>query len=341
MFFLSTPITGSAMEPGTLCLTFDDGPGVTSGPGLGPRTDDLGLYLFLQGIPATFFVIGERAANHSELVAQLANWGHLIANHTEDHTWLPSLSSSEIVSQILDTEANIGTSRNPNNGFVRAPWGGWSGDVATTLNASTARDLIGPVLGEVMGADWQFWQNGQSAQDCSDDYFNKIQSFGRGIVIAHDNSFEQALSDVNNTFEMIRILVPRLLAAGYRFLRLDAVPQARSAAQVRSLVALQALPGFISPLSGGGGAVFANGPGVGAWEELGLVPLGGGQVAIRTPSGHFLSARPLSNGGEVLADGTAIYDWEVFDLEQPSTGTIALKAHHSGKYLSAPNNSQI
>src|SRR5437879_5738296 len=95
MFLLNTSITGRAMEPKTLCLTFDDGPGVTAGPGLGPRTDDLGFYLFLQGIPATFFVIGDRAANHPELIAQLARWGHLIGNHTEDHTSLPSLSSSD------------------------------------------------------------------------------------------------------------------------------------------------------------------------------------------------------------------------------------------------------
>src|SRR5262245_51526229 len=40
MFFLNTQITGNAMEPKTLCLTFDDGPGVTTGLGLGPRTDD-------------------------------------------------------------------------------------------------------------------------------------------------------------------------------------------------------------------------------------------------------------------------------------------------------------
>jgi peptidoglycan/xylan/chitin deacetylase (PgdA/CDA1 family) len=85
MFFYSTPAAGHFLDPnaaqinnplpdGLLCLTYDDGPGVTSTPtGPGSRTDDLGFYLFLQGIPATFFVIGQRAANEPQLCLHSGN----------------------------------------------------------------------------------------------------------------------------------------------------------------------------------------------------------------------------------------------------------------------------
>lgn len=157
MFFLNTPVQGNAMPSKTLCLTYDDGPGLTNGSGLGPRTDDLGFYLFLQGVPATFFVIGDRAATHAELLLQLTRWGHLIVNHTQDHAGLPGLSNSAAVAQILDADASIAGSKNSDSPYVRPPYGHWSAGVAAALNAHpTARNLVGPILWDIDGNDWQF-----------------------------------------------------------------------------------------------------------------------------------------------------------------------------------------
>ncbi len=65
-----------------LALTFDDGPD----PRWTPPVLDL---LEARGHRGTFFVIGERAALNSELLAEMARRGHEIANHT----WAHSLST--------------------------------------------------------------------------------------------------------------------------------------------------------------------------------------------------------------------------------------------------------
>lgn len=61
-----------------VALTFDDGPD----PIDTPRLLDL---LREKGVKATFFVVGERAEKHPEIVRRAWEEGHLIANHTWSH----------------------------------------------------------------------------------------------------------------------------------------------------------------------------------------------------------------------------------------------------------------
>lgn len=65
-------------------LTLDDGPD-------GERTVALAEQLRARGVPATFFVIGQRAREHPASLAALRAAGHTIANHSDTHplraTW--------------------------------------------------------------------------------------------------------------------------------------------------------------------------------------------------------------------------------------------------------------
>jgi peptidoglycan/xylan/chitin deacetylase (PgdA/CDA1 family) len=63
---------------GCVALTFDDGPD----PVDTPRLLDL---LREKGVKATFFVVGQRADRHPEIVRRAWEEGHLIANHTWSH----------------------------------------------------------------------------------------------------------------------------------------------------------------------------------------------------------------------------------------------------------------
>src|SRR5579863_2633620 len=65
---------------GRLCvaLTFDDGPS----PSDTPRLLDI---LRVKQVPATFFVVGERAERHPEIVRRACAEGHLVGNHTWSH----------------------------------------------------------------------------------------------------------------------------------------------------------------------------------------------------------------------------------------------------------------
>jgi peptidoglycan/xylan/chitin deacetylase (PgdA/CDA1 family) len=75
-------------------LTFDDGPD----PEATPRLLRL---LAARGARATFFLIGERASRHPDLVRAIAAEGHEVANHTWHHrnAWFlgPRATEEEIV----------------------------------------------------------------------------------------------------------------------------------------------------------------------------------------------------------------------------------------------------
>lgn len=81
---LRTVVSVRTSEP-LVALTFDDGPDPDSTPAF---LDVLDAY----GARATFFMIGANARRHPGLVAEVAARGHCVANHTDTHTPLPSLS---------------------------------------------------------------------------------------------------------------------------------------------------------------------------------------------------------------------------------------------------------
>jgi peptidoglycan/xylan/chitin deacetylase (PgdA/CDA1 family) len=87
------PVVGVHTTRRELALTFDDGPD----PRWTPPVLDL---LESRGHRGTFFVIGERAAQHTGLIAEMARRGHEIANHT----WSHSLSTVFIAPRRLAQE---------------------------------------------------------------------------------------------------------------------------------------------------------------------------------------------------------------------------------------------
>jgi len=97
-----------------VALTVDDGP------------DSLTLrYLELLddlGVPATFFVCGNRAAQHPELIREYLRRGHQVAGHGYDHTRFPRLTRRQLIDQLERTEQAIGgqVSGRP---WVRPPHG--------------------------------------------------------------------------------------------------------------------------------------------------------------------------------------------------------------------------
>ena len=69
-------LTGRALPPGTLCLTYDDGPGETVGDGTGPRTLALAGYLADEGVRATFFMTGRHVEQMPAAPAAVRGLGH-------------------------------------------------------------------------------------------------------------------------------------------------------------------------------------------------------------------------------------------------------------------------
>lgn len=317
--YLDTPITGATLPAGTLCLTFDDGPGETPGVGPGPHTLKLAQYLDSQGVPATFFMVGKHAQQFASLLPKLQRLGHLIANHTYSHPELPSFMASggDPVQQVLRTDDLIKPYIDCPITFVRPPYGSWSPDIARALNSSleTALAHIGPINWDIDGGDWTFWQNGGTPADCAAKYVTDIEARSSGIVLMHDSTADMdSVKWANQTCAMNQLLIPLLLQRGYTFVRLDDVPDVEAVPGLPYQVALLASSGtFISPQNGGGGQILVNGPAVGAWEPLSVEYVSPGKVALRAVNGLYISPQ-AGGGGEVFANGPAVGPWELLDL---------------------------
>ncbi len=99
-----------------IAMTFDDGPSAT----LTPKLLDL---LAAHHIKATFFVIGENVAEHSEIVARAAREGHEIANHSWSHPNLGKMSGDSVRSQLQRTDDAIQNATGKRPTLMRPPYG--------------------------------------------------------------------------------------------------------------------------------------------------------------------------------------------------------------------------
>jgi peptidoglycan/xylan/chitin deacetylase (PgdA/CDA1 family) len=114
----------------TVALTFDDGPGVTTGA----------LLSVLQrfGVPATFFNLGVNQAARPGWVRNEATLGYALGNHTWDHPSMPSLSASAQASE-LDRASNQQTALVSSAPCLfRPPYGEYN---STTLSLAQQRRM--------------------------------------------------------------------------------------------------------------------------------------------------------------------------------------------------------
>jgi peptidoglycan/xylan/chitin deacetylase (PgdA/CDA1 family) len=97
-------------------LTFDDGPD----PRWTPRVLDA---LATHSATATFFMVGERAKRHPELVARVVAAGHEVGNHTWSHIRLDRVDLRHAADQLHRTHETLVelTGRAPT--LFRPPWG--------------------------------------------------------------------------------------------------------------------------------------------------------------------------------------------------------------------------
>src|SRR5437764_9815211 len=99
-----------------IALTFDDGPHQK----LTPRLLDL---LAEHHIHVTFFVIGENAAEHPEILQRAVREGHEIGNHTWSHPNLAKMTDEAVRSQIKRTEEAITGAIGSRPVLLRPPYG--------------------------------------------------------------------------------------------------------------------------------------------------------------------------------------------------------------------------
>src|SRR6476661_449562 len=121
------------MQP--LCLTFDNGPEPEVTPGVLAT-------LARRGIPATFFLVGDKLRDPAglALASRARAEGHRVGNHTLTHgTPLGRRGAAAAVAEIIACDALLGALREPERLF--RPNGGGGALGPHLLNAAAARYL--------------------------------------------------------------------------------------------------------------------------------------------------------------------------------------------------------
>ncbi|WP_327705692.1 polysaccharide deacetylase family protein [Streptomyces decoyicus] len=180
-------------------LTFDDGPHPVHTPGI-LRT------LRRHGVRATFFVIGENAAEFPGLLYDIADEGHAVANHTWSHPQLTALPPGAVRNELGRTSSLIEDVLGAAPDMARAPYGDWddpSLDICNDLGMS-------PVGWAIDSQDWTLPGAGIIAYTVLD------EMHPGAIVLSHDGGGERG-----QTVEALEWYLPRLLDEGYRPIRID------------------------------------------------------------------------------------------------------------------------
>ncbi|MFE9450822.1 polysaccharide deacetylase family protein [Streptomyces sp. NPDC006739] len=177
----------------TMVLTYDDGPD----PHYTPHILDT---LAAHDVRAMFFVCGEMAVEHKELLARMADEGHVVGNHTWTHPLLTQLGRAEIRDEMERTSDVIEDAYGERPQWFRAPYGAWN-RAAFQLGAEMGME---PMAWTVDSTDWM--TPGTST------IVDRVESgAGPGVVVLdHD-----AGGDRSQSVRAIREYLPYLIDSGY------------------------------------------------------------------------------------------------------------------------------
>jgi thioesterase domain-containing protein/peptidoglycan/xylan/chitin deacetylase (PgdA/CDA1 family) len=216
------------LPPRTVSLTFDDGPG--------PRTAELARLLRDQGVPGTFFVLGESIEKHREALAAIRDCGHVIGLHADRHR--PFRSAGHAAQELARCAARISEYLSGTTWF-RPPYG---------MGDWPVPGFAGPVGWHAQGQDWHIiYRHGQTVDGCVDAIVRRITEAGGGIVLLHDfasaTEFVPAgLTEADLDLRVVEIaarLISRLRGAGFSF---TALPEPARSPVVPASAAAPARP---------------------------------------------------------------------------------------------------
>ena len=189
------PMYTVADGPKIVALTIDDGPSPV-------YTPQILKVLRRYGVTASFSMIGRNAAAFPGVAREVAAAGHMIVNHTWNHYNLRSMPAAAVRDEISRATDAIHAATGERPGMFRAPYGVWPPAVFSCC----AQAGLTPLAWSVDPRDWS--RPGIRA------IIRDIESDTRtgSIILEHDGGGNRS-----QTVAALKIWLPRLLEAGYRF----------------------------------------------------------------------------------------------------------------------------
>ena len=182
-------------QQGKVALTFDDGPSAVYTPQL---LDGLAK----RGVKVTFFITGENAAEHPEIVKRIYEEGHLIGNHTYSHLQLSQSNREVFKKELVKTNTVIQKITGEEVVYVRPPYGSWDKTLEKELN-------LFPVLWTIDPLDW-----------CTDNAASVVQKV---VPKVKENSVILLHDEYASTVTAALQIVDDLLEKGYEFVTVEEI----------------------------------------------------------------------------------------------------------------------
>jgi peptidoglycan-N-acetylglucosamine deacetylase len=160
-------------------------------------------------VPATFFMVGSRVAEHPELARLVERRGFTIGNHTWAHTSMTSQTNAQLTHAIRETTRAFHDAGVTPTDLVRPPYG----DVDDRVRRVIARTGLVPVLWTVDSRDW----TGLSPTQIRSGIVAAVRPHATNVVLQHDG--------VTNSPATLKALpgeIATLRERGYCFAGLDA-----------------------------------------------------------------------------------------------------------------------
>lgn len=185
----------AGMSEKKIAITFDDGPHPV-------YTEKLLDGLKERDVKATFFVLGEKAKEHPEIIERMQKEGHIIGNHTYTHIQLRSGNRENFRDELVLTNQVIQEITKQEVQYVRPPYGTWDKKLEEELN-------MFPVLWNVDPNDWCTG----NAERVTERIVDKSKE--NSIILLHD-CYQ---SSIDAAFASIDILEER----GFEFVTVDEI----------------------------------------------------------------------------------------------------------------------
>jgi peptidoglycan/xylan/chitin deacetylase (PgdA/CDA1 family) len=158
-----------APKPGTVALTFDDGPDER----FTPQVLDL---LAERGAQATFFVVGRSVEAHPELVRRIVADGHSLGSHTWSHPELLGLPFARLLRECRRGRRAVEQAAGRPVPAYRPPKGHWDARGAAAASALRLRPWV-------WTQDPRDWEAGASAEGI----LAALETLGAGdVILLHD-----------------------------------------------------------------------------------------------------------------------------------------------------------
>lgn len=208
-------------HPKWLVLTFDDGPSE-------PYTAQILDVLKRFGVRATFFVIGENAEHHPDLLQRMWEEGHEVGSHTFTHPNMGAVSIRRAKLELNATQRIVQSTLGRSTLLFRPPYNADAEPtsaeevrpiiVASQMGYLTVGELIDPQDWNLHPRQLGHVAQRRTAEDIAQQVFQQVMAGSGNVILLHDGG-----GDRSQTVKALSIIIPELQRRGYRFVTVSSL----------------------------------------------------------------------------------------------------------------------